>query len=106
LGLHFTHTWDLKAAGHIDFGLLCDHREVLVNERTRLINRLRINLVILDPELEVTIPARIGATSLCVVQEIGAHRAHVLRGGDPVRLHHMRSPSTRSLRFAALDAAR
>jgi transposase len=26
--------------------LLCDHRDTLVNERTRLINRLRINLVI------------------------------------------------------------
>jgi transposase len=31
---------------------------VLVNERTRLINRLRINLVILDPELEAEIPSR------------------------------------------------
>jgi hypothetical protein len=38
--------------------LLCDHRESLVNERTRLINRLRINLVILDPELEAKVPAR------------------------------------------------
>jgi hypothetical protein len=27
----------------MDIRLLCDHREVLVNERTRLINRLRIN---------------------------------------------------------------
>ena len=42
----------------VEIRLLCDHREVLVNERTRLINRLRINLVILDPELEATIPAR------------------------------------------------
>jgi transposase len=38
--------------------LLCDHRDVLVNERTRLINRLRINLVVLDPELEAEIPSR------------------------------------------------
>jgi transposase len=42
----------------VEIRLLCDHREVLVNERTRLINRLRINLVILDPEFEATIPAR------------------------------------------------
>jgi transposase len=38
--------------------LLCDHRGSLVNERTRLINRLRINLVILDPELEAKVPSR------------------------------------------------
>jgi transposase len=38
--------------------LLCDHRNTLVSERTRLINRLRINLVVLDPELEAKIPAR------------------------------------------------
>ena len=38
--------------------LLCDHRDTLVNERTRLINRLRINLVVLDPELEAKIPSR------------------------------------------------
>jgi transposase len=44
--------------GAVEIRLLCDHREVLVNERTRLINRLRINLVILAPELEATIPAR------------------------------------------------
>jgi transposase len=37
---------------------LCDHRDALVSERTRLINRLRINLVILDPELEAKIPSR------------------------------------------------
>jgi hypothetical protein len=36
--------------------LLCDHRDTLVSERTRLINRLRINLVVLDPELEAKIP--------------------------------------------------
>jgi hypothetical protein len=29
--------------------LLCDHRDTLVTERTRLINRLRINLVIPRP---------------------------------------------------------
>lgn len=38
--------------------LLCDHRDTLVKERTRLINRLRINLVVLDPELEAKIPTR------------------------------------------------
>jgi transposase len=38
--------------------LLCDHRDTLVNERTRLINRLRINLVILAPDLEARIPSR------------------------------------------------
>jgi len=42
----------------MEIRLLCDHRESLVNERTRLINRLRINLVVLDPELEASIPAR------------------------------------------------
>jgi transposase len=42
----------------VEIRLLCDHREALVNERTRLINRLRINLVVLDPELEASIPAR------------------------------------------------
>jgi transposase len=38
--------------------LLCDHRNRLVSERTRLINRLRINLVVLDPELEAKVPTR------------------------------------------------
>jgi transposase len=42
----------------MEIRLLCDHREALVTERTRLINRLRINLVVLDPELEAKIPAR------------------------------------------------
>jgi transposase len=42
----------------MEIRLVCDHREVLVAERTRLINRLRWNLVILDPDLEATIPAR------------------------------------------------
>jgi hypothetical protein len=37
---------------------LCDRRDALVSERTRLIDRLRINLVILDPELEAKIPSR------------------------------------------------
>jgi hypothetical protein len=36
----------------VEIRLLCDHRDTVVNERTRLINRLRINLVIVDPELE------------------------------------------------------
>jgi transposase len=38
--------------------LLCDHRETLVKERTRLISRVRWHLVILDPELEAKIPKR------------------------------------------------
>jgi transposase len=38
--------------------LLCDHRDVLVNERTRVMNRLRINLVVLDPTLEAKVPNR------------------------------------------------
>ena len=42
----------------MEIRLLCDHREALVNERIRLTNRLRWNLVILDPNLEATIPAR------------------------------------------------
>jgi transposase len=42
----------------VEIRLLCDHRDTLVNERTRLINRLRINLVILDPEFEAKIPSR------------------------------------------------
>jgi transposase len=33
----------------VEIRLLCDHREILVAERTRLINRLRWNLVVLDP---------------------------------------------------------
>lgn len=42
----------------VEIRLLCDYRDTLVGERTRLINRLRINLVILDPELETKIPSR------------------------------------------------
>lgn len=42
----------------VEIRLLCDHRDVLVSERTRLINRLRINLVVLDPVLEAKIPSR------------------------------------------------
>jgi transposase len=42
----------------VEIRLLCDHREILVAERTRLINRLRWNLVVLDPELEAEIPSR------------------------------------------------
>jgi transposase len=42
----------------MEIRLLCDYRGALVTERTRLINRLRINLVVLDPELEAKIPAR------------------------------------------------
>lgn len=42
----------------VEIRLLCDHREILVGERTRLINRLHWNLVVLDPELEAKIPSR------------------------------------------------
>lgn len=42
----------------MEIWLLCDHREILVAERTRLINRLRWNLVVLDLELEAKIPSR------------------------------------------------
>jgi transposase len=35
----------------MEIRLLCDHRDNLVNERIRLTNRLRWNLVILDPAL-------------------------------------------------------
>jgi hypothetical protein len=45
-------------ADAVEVRLLCDHRDALVSERTRLLNRLRINLVILDPELEAKIPSR------------------------------------------------
>jgi transposase len=38
--------------------LLCDHRESLVVEKTRLTNRLRINLLVLDPVLEGKVPSR------------------------------------------------
>jgi transposase len=42
----------------MDVRLLTDHRADLVNERTRLTNRLRWHLVILCPELEATTPTR------------------------------------------------
>ena len=42
----------------LEIRLLCDHRETLVKERTRLISRVRWHLVILDPELEAKIPKR------------------------------------------------
>jgi transposase len=42
----------------MEIRLLCDHREGHVHEITRLINQLRWHLVILDPALEASIPAR------------------------------------------------
>ncbi len=42
----------------MEIRLLCDHREHQVAEINRLTNRLRWNLVILDPALEASIPAR------------------------------------------------
>ena len=38
--------------------LLCDHRDTVVVEKTRLTNRLRLNLLVLDPELEAKVPSR------------------------------------------------
>jgi|tagenome__1003787_1003787.scaffolds.fasta_scaffold20707898_1 transposase len=42
----------------LEIRLLCDHREDLVAERTRVINRLRWHLLDLCPELEASIPSR------------------------------------------------
>jgi transposase len=42
----------------MEIRLLCDHREDHVHEMNRLTNRLRWNLVILDPALEASIPPR------------------------------------------------
>jgi transposase len=42
----------------LEIRLLCDHREDLVAERTRIINRLRWHLVDLCPDLEASIPSR------------------------------------------------
>jgi transposase len=42
----------------MEIRLLCDYRESQIAEVTRLTNRLRWNLVILDPALEASIPAR------------------------------------------------
>src|ERR687886_2358781 len=42
----------------LEIRLLCDHREDLVAERTRIINRLRWHLVDLCPDLEAAIPSR------------------------------------------------
>jgi transposase len=42
----------------MEIRLLHDHREQLVDERTRLSNRLRAHLLSLDPELEAQIPMR------------------------------------------------
>ena len=42
----------------MEIRLLCDHRDNQVAEVTRLTNRLRWHLVILDPALEASIPSR------------------------------------------------
>ena len=42
----------------LEIRLLCDHREDLVAERTRIINRLRRHPVDLCPQLEASIPSR------------------------------------------------
>jgi transposase len=42
----------------MEIRLLHDHREHLVDHRTRLANRLRVHLLALDPELEAAIPMR------------------------------------------------
>jgi len=42
----------------MEIRLLHDHREQLIGERTRVINRLRFHLVVLDPELEADLAPR------------------------------------------------
>lgn len=42
----------------MEIRLLHDHREQLIAERTRMQNRLRFHLVVLDPDLEAALPAR------------------------------------------------
>jgi transposase len=42
----------------MEIRLLHDHREQLTAERTRMINRLRFHLVVLDPALEADLPLR------------------------------------------------
>jgi transposase len=53
----------------LEIRLLLDHREDLVGERTRMINRLRWHLVDLDPDLEP--PGRV-LTSLCRLRALAA----------------------------------
>lgn len=79
---------DLPVAEHDDTSrevkLLVDHREDLVAERTRAINRLRWHLHELDPELDP--PAR-SLTALRRLDELGAWLAdRVERGGIVARL--------------------
>ena len=42
----------------MDIRVLHDHREQLIDERTRMINRLRFHLVVLDPSLEAELAGR------------------------------------------------
>jgi transposase len=56
----------------LEIRLLLDHREDLVAERTRMINRLRWHLVDLDPDLE---PPRRVLTSLCRLRALAASLA-------------------------------
>jgi len=42
----------------MDIRVLHDHREQLIAERTRMINRLRFHLVVLDPDLEAELASR------------------------------------------------
>lgn len=56
----------------LEIRLLLDHREDLIAERTRMINRLRWHLVDLDPDLE---PPKRVLTSLCRLHALAASLA-------------------------------
>ena len=64
----------------LDVRLLLDHREDLVAERTRAINRLRWHLVDLDPDLE---PAVQTLTRQCVLRRLAKQLAERLGGLGP-----------------------
>src|SRR4051794_40631433 len=53
---HFPAAYLDEAA--MEIRVLCDHRNDLITERTRVANRLRWHLVALCPELEAQIPGR------------------------------------------------
>jgi transposase len=66
----------------LDLRLLVDHREHLVAERTRNINRLRWHLVDLDPDLE---PLGKKLTTQSVLRQLLARLAHIDAPGAQVR---------------------
>lgn len=66
--------------------LLCDHRDTLVNERTRATNRLRINLVVLDAELEARSDAQAGLSGSVAAHHLAPSRdASDSEGADRAR---------------------